>query len=44
MLTEKGKNSSKECLLEIPFLAELSFISMETKEVLEKIHLPHFGN
>uniref|UniRef100_A0AC35FM02 Uncharacterized protein n=1 Tax=Panagrolaimus sp. PS1159 TaxID=55785 RepID=A0AC35FM02_9BILA len=44
MLTEKGKNSSKECLLEIPFLAELSFISMETKEVLEKIHLPHFGH
>uniref|UniRef100_A0AC34QK81 Uncharacterized protein n=1 Tax=Panagrolaimus sp. JU765 TaxID=591449 RepID=A0AC34QK81_9BILA len=43
-LTEKEKNDSAECILQLPFLTELSLVLMETKESLEKIHLPHFGH
>ncbi|KAE9555123.1 hypothetical protein FO519_001698 [Halicephalobus sp. NKZ332] len=40
--SERDKNDSSECLLQLPFLAEFGFISMETKESLEKTHLPRF--
>uniref|UniRef100_A0A7E4W7D0 Sema domain-containing protein n=1 Tax=Panagrellus redivivus TaxID=6233 RepID=A0A7E4W7D0_PANRE len=42
-LSERSKNGTSTCLLELSYLVEFGLMSLETKIDMEKVHLPRFG-